>query len=456
MRIFSKVRLLEKTVSHFNFFHSSSVLYKVVQFNLSDIGEGIREVTVKDWSVKEGDKVSQFDNICVVESDKASVSITSRFDGTVKKLYYDVGDVALVGKPIVDIDVGDEASVLEESSPPETTIGISNSDQSVQNERRSESSSFKVGSLNDVCINNGGALIGNTINGEYTKRSLATPAVRRIAKEHNISLNDVEATGKDGRVLKEDILRHLGEITCTSSKNENDTMFDRKIPITGIAKAMVKTMTKANNIPTFGYSDEIDMSNLIKLREDVKEYALAKGINITFMPFFIKALSKALESYPLLNVSVDENCEHIIYKSQHNIGVAMDTNSGLIVPNIKNVQSLSVLEIGVYLKRLIEEGRAQKLGPSDLTGGTITISNIGIIGGTNLRPLILPPEVCILALGRTKLIPAFNEKGEVIKKYILNASWAADHRIIDGVTLAKFNSAWKEYIEHPNYLLMNI
>lgn len=438
------VQSLSKTLSGKTFFHTSSVFYKIVQFKLSDIGEGIREVTVKDWFVKVGDHISQFDNVCLVESDKASVSITSRFDGTVKKLYYDIGEVAHVGMPLVDIDIVEDASLSDQPVKKETS--------------RNEEEMKKDTSLPQVEEIRREETVENVHQSHLSNKVLTTPAVRRIAKENNVDLGSVKATGKGGRVLKGDILNYLEEITEPSPQIHQKSLmeFDKKIEITGVKKTMVKTMTKSHSIPTFGYSDDINVTNLMKLRNEVKQYAEQKGVNLSLMPFFIKALSKALEDFPELNASVDENCEHITYKSQHNIGVAMDTPSGLIVPNIKKVQSLSVLEIGKYLNKLLEDGRALKLGISDMSGGTITISNIGIIGGTYLRPLILPPEVCILALGKAKLTPIINEKGDVEKCHILTASWAADHRIIDGATLARCSNAWKTYIENPNFMLMNL
>ncbi|EPQ15341.1 Lipoamide acyltransferase component of branched-chain alpha-keto acid dehydrogenase complex, mitochondrial [Myotis brandtii] len=277
---------------------------QIVQFKLSDIGEGIREVTVKEWFVKEGDTVSQFDSICEVQSDKASVTITSRYDGVIKKLYYNLEDTAYVGKPLVDI----ETEALKDSEEDVVETPAVSHDEHTHQE----------------------------IKGHKT---LATPAVRRLAMENNIKLSEVVGSGKDGRILKEDILNFLekqtGAILPPSPKAEimppppkpkdkplptpvaKPVIFtgqDRTEPITGFRKAMVKTMTAALKIPHFGYCDEVDLTELVKLREELKPVASARGIKLSFMPFFMKAASLGLLQFPILNASVDESCQKVTYK----------------------------------------------------------------------------------------------------------------------------------------------
>ncbi|XP_073499142.1 lipoamide acyltransferase component of branched-chain alpha-keto acid dehydrogenase complex, mitochondrial [Phyllobates terribilis] len=437
-------------------FRTASALNgSIVQFKLSDIGEGIREVTVKDWYVKEGDTVSQFDSICEVQSDKASVTITSRYDGVVRKLYYNVEDTALVGKPLVDIetdvvkDVASEEDVVE--TPP-------------------------------ICQEH----THQEIKGHKT---LATPSVRRLALENNIKLSEVVATGRDGRILKEDILNFLakqtGAILPPSPKMDippppkkevskpiqqekapaipvsftQPIVFSGKDvtePLKGFHKAMVKTMTSALKIPHFGYCDEVDMTTLVKLREDLKPWAESRGVRLSFMPFFLKAASLGLLQYPILNASVDDNCQNITYKAAHNIGVAMDTQQGLIVPNVKNIQVRSIFDIAVELNRLQKLGSLGQLGAADLTGGTFTLSNIGSIGGTYAKPVIMPPEVAIGAIGKLQVVPRFDSKGQVVKAQILNISWSADHRIIDGATMSRFSNLWKTYLENPSAMLLDL
>merc|ERR1712071_367019 len=448
--------LKRDTSSNTRFFHVSRPFYgEKVPFKLSDIGEGITEVTVKEWYVKEGDKVAQFDPICEVQSDKASVTITSRYDGIIYKLHYAEDDLAKVGLPLVDIEVAESDTSVEELQ---------------------EKDAIALGDREEIFQ-------------LPVEKVLTTPAVRKMSKENNINLLDVQGSGRDGRILKEDMLRHMelktssesiattslpparaitsvGSPKPPSTPNPTPQMkrpeapigVNRTEPIKGFKKAMVKSMTHALTIPHFGYCDEIDMTSMGKLRKELKgNHSLKeRGVKLSFMPFFIKAASLALTEYPVLNASVDEACENITYKASHNIGLAMDTNQGLIVPNIKNVQSLSVLDIAEELARLLEAGNKGTLGSKDLTGGTFTLSNIGSIGGTYAKPVIMSPQVAIGAIGRIQVLPRFDHDSNLVKASIMQVSWSADHRVIDGATMARFSNLWKGYLENPSLMILNL
>ncbi|XP_073705559.1 lipoamide acyltransferase component of branched-chain alpha-keto acid dehydrogenase complex, mitochondrial-like [Garra rufa] len=169
-----------------------------------------------------------------------------------------------------------------------------------------------------------------------------------------------------------------------------------------------------------------------------------------------EAASLGLLQFPILNASVDEGCQNITFKASHNIGLAMDTPQGLLVPNVKSVQALSVFDIAVELNRLQALGSAGQLGTADITGGTFTLSNIGSIGGTYAKPVILPPEVAIGALGKIQVLPRFNSCDEVVKSYIMNVSWSADHRLIDGATMSRFSNLWRSYLENPSTMVLDL
>ncbi|XP_056270032.1 lipoamide acyltransferase component of branched-chain alpha-keto acid dehydrogenase complex, mitochondrial [Pseudoliparis swirei] len=435
--------------------HSSAVNRgPVVSFKLSDIGEGIMEVTVKEWYVKEGDKVSQFDSICEVQSDKASVTITSRYDGVIKKLYYAVDATALVGKPLVDIETESSSEVIQEEDVVETPAMA-----------REEHTHQEIKGL----------------------KTQATPAVRRLAMENNIKLSEVVGSGRDGRILKEDILNFLAKQTgaiipptlfqeiqtppSAAARPVGTTAVigpppatpkpiftgkDVTEPLKGFHRAMVKTMTAALKIPHFGYCDEVDLSRLVALRAELRPAAEGRGVRLTYMPFFIKAASLGLLHFPILNSSLDESCQNITYKAAHNIGLAMDTAQGLLVPNLKNVQQLSVLDIAQELTRLQALGTAGQMGTHELSGGTFTLSNIGSIGGTYTKPVILPPEVAIGALGKIQVVPRFDAGGQLVRAHIMNVSWSADHRVIDGATMSRFSNRWREYLENPASMLLDL
>lgn len=431
----------------------------ILQFKLADIGEGIAEVSIKQWYVKVGDKVKQFDKICEVQSDKATVTITSRFDGVITKLYHNVDDTALVGKPLVDIDSED----VVQTNPPTETITDSLERTDSHLPPLPSQQEFKVSKV------------------------LATPSVRKMAMENKVKLEEIQGSGKDGRILKDDIVKHLESLNQVSKPLEpppvpkpyeavaaqacapkqaayvprpmsvvKNLKEDRKEAIKGVRKAMVRTMKQANEIPHFSYCDEYNMNYLVELRGKLKELSKERGIKMSYLPIFIKACSIALHSYPMLNAHVDEKCENIIYKAAHNIGIAVDTSEGLIVPNIKNVETKSVFEIANDLNRLQSLAISSKLLPSDLSGGTFTLSNIGSIGGTYMKPVILPPEVAIGALGKIQKLPRFDHDNNVIVSNIMQVSWSADHRVIDGATMARFSNLVKSYIENLSLLIMDL
>ncbi|XP_054714298.1 lipoamide acyltransferase component of branched-chain alpha-keto acid dehydrogenase complex, mitochondrial-like [Uloborus diversus] len=434
-----------------NIFTNSPFYGQVVSFNLSDIGEGISEVTVKEWYIKEGDRVNQFDSICEVQSDKASVTITSRYDGCIKKVYYEVDDIAKVGSPLVDIELFEEDS---------------------------SSSEEQVDQVQDHVA----APAGSEDVFAFAPKVLTTPAVRRIASENNVKLSEVKGTGKDGRILKEDIFAYLEELKRKEPEPARQEMEEIKVPkpppkevpqrlmqeaptpslkdrsevIKGYKKAMVKTMTNSLSVPYFSYCDEIDVTDLVLMRARLKQIAEGKGVKFSYMPFFIKALSLSLLEYPILNSSVDQKCENIVYKASHNIGIAMDTEQGLIVPNIKNVQNLSILQVASELNRLHLAAIKGSIRQNDVTGGTFSISNIGAIGGTYAKPVILLPEVAIGAVGKIQALPRFDENDRVVKRHIMQVSWSADHRVIDGATMCRFSNLWKSYLESPVTMLMHL
>ncbi|XP_030567979.1 lipoamide acyltransferase component of branched-chain alpha-keto acid dehydrogenase complex, mitochondrial [Drosophila novamexicana] len=428
--------------------HFTPCLEKKVAFNLSDIGEGIREVTVKEWFVKVGDTVEQFDNLCEVQSDKASVTITSRYDGKITKIYHSIDELALVGKPLLEFEVEDAEE--EEEGEAET----SSSDSS------------------DSDLESGQAGAGAAAIPAGRHITPATPAVRRLAKEHKVNLSEVPPTGKNGRVLKGDVLEYLGQVPPGTNVPHPSNLLkqktappaaapdvaapaDRVEPLKGVRKAMLKSMTESLKIPHFAYSDEIDMSNLVKFRAQLQSAAQEQGVpKLTFMPFCIKAASIALAKYPIVNSSLDLASESIVYKGVHNISVAIDTPQGLVVPNIKNCQAKGIIQIAKDLNALVERGRTGSLTPADFADGTFSLSNIGIVGGTYTHPCIMAPQVAIGAMGRTKAVPRFNEKDELIKAHIMSVSWSADHRVIDGVTMASFSNVWKQHLEQPALFLL--
>jgi 2-oxoisovalerate dehydrogenase E2 component (dihydrolipoyl transacylase) len=433
---------------------------------------GIVECEVIQWFVEPGARVEEFSPLCEVQSDKASVEITSRFSGVVKKLHYEAGEMAKVGKPFVDIDIegeakaedveaiidqpGDKADVPPPAPSPPTESKTEQTQQQTPQEAPVEMPAKEKGKC----------------------ASIATPAVRHLSKELKIDISNVDGTGRDGRVMKEDIYRFVKERdakgsaqqiapTPTPSQPQNTSVQTETItPLSSTQLQMFKTMTRSLTIPHFLYADEVDFSSLVELRQRLNR-VLAKGPSVegqpsklSYLPFIIKAVSLALNQYPMLNARVDIDPKTskpcLVHRSQHNIGIAMDTAGGLVVPVIKNVASLNILTIAAELSRLQALASQGKLKPADFQGGTITVSNIGNVGGTYVSPVIVEREVAIMGIGRMRTVPAFDENDNVVKKQITNFSWSADHRVIDGATMARAAEVVRQIVEEPDLMVMHL
>ncbi|KUL91255.1 hypothetical protein ZTR_01748 [Talaromyces verruculosus] len=452
---------------HRRAFHASSSFWGIRSQVLKDVGEGITEVQIIQWYVEEGAHVEEWKPLCQYQSDKAVDDITSRYAGVIKKLHFQTDDTVPTGRALCDIEV-DDALYPDENAPAQAT-------QAESTPENAES-----------------AAIGETIQtteapveviSEQKEKlqskhaSLATPAVRGMLKTHNLNILDITGTGKDGRVLKEDVLRFVSQrdqpatgatpstastSTATGGMRATASSDSQQVestqPLTHIQSQMFKTMTKSLTIPHLLYADELNINTMTALRRK-----LASNPNntqkVTSLAFIIKAVSLALEEYPILNAKVDASdpsSPKLIMRANHNIGIGMDTPQGLIVPNIKNVGAKSIFEIAAEISRLSALGKEGKLKPSDITGGTITVSNIGNIGGTYLAPVIVPTEVAILGVGRSRVLPVFDENGQVTKGEMVNFSWSADHRVIDGATMARMASKVKEYVEEPDRMLIRL
>ena len=405
----------------------------LADFILPDIGEGIVECELVEWRIKEGDFINEDQPVADVSTDKALVEITAMHTGRVSKLYYQQGEIAKVHTPLFAIDIEGDSDVAD--SEKNTAVEVTkNTDESAL----------------------------NTNKMQFQNNALATPAVRRIARENNLDLSLVPSSGKDGRVLKDDVLNYLSA-DVVSTKTVIDTpslevaQLDYIEPIKGIKAIMAAAMSESvATIPHFTYADEVNMSELIALRTELKERYAKQGIRLTMMPFFIKALSLSLKQFPILNSQVYEDCTELKYLASHNIGMAVDSPLGLLVPNIKNVQHMSIVEIAEHSNRLTELARAGRISPNDLKGGTITISNVGAIGGTIATPIISKPQVAIVALGRVQTLPRFDVEGNVTAQKIMTISWSGDHRVIDGATMAHFSNTWKAFLENPASMLMTM
>lgn len=447
----------------------------IEDFILPDIGEGIVECEIVKWNVAEGDEIEEDQAVVEVMTDKAVVEIPAKNAGTVHRLYYAQGDIAKVHSALFALEVAGEvttSSGTNDESPLANNSASSVASQSSVNKQTNgssqQSAQFAPSKFSD---------------GEYEPpiaiegKVLASPAVRRVAREKNIDLSTVEGSGKKGRILKSDVLNLQHSNVDTSSQNTSSSAPSsstaekgdlnststvlkgsvRTEKVRGIQAAMAKQMSASvYTIPHFTVSDELVMDNLMALRKLLKPEFEAKNVKLSFMPFFVKAMSLALNEFPVINSQLNEDATEISYFTDHNIGFAIDSKIGLLVPNIKRVQDLSLLDIAVQMQDIIEQARAGRVAGEHLKGGTISISNIGAIGGITATPVINKPEAAIVALGKTQKLPRFDDEGNVSAQNIMAVNWSGDHRIIDGATMVRFNNLWMSYLTQPEKMLMHL
>ncbi|KAJ7955132.1 Dihydrolipoamide acetyltransferase component of pyruvate dehydrogenase complex [Quillaja saponaria] len=391
----------------------------IVDVPLAQTGEGIAECELLKWFAQEGDLIEEFQPLCEVQSDKATIEITSRYKGKVSQILHVPGDVIKVGDTLLKM-------IVDESQVPTSSPSDLGNAKPTCSELELELEKDKIGAV------------------------LATPAVRSLAKQHGINITDVLGTGKDGRILKEDIVKYAPQ------KESIKDPSDKTVPLRGFQRAMVKSMSLAAKVPHFHYVEEIECDSLVELKTSFQKNNPYPHVKHTFLPLLIKSLSMALSNYPFMNSCFNEDSLEVILKGSQNIGIAMATLHGLVVPNIKNVQSLSILEITKELARLQELASKNKLNPGDICGGTITLSNIGAIGGKFGSPLLNLPEVAIIAIGRIQKVARFVDDGNVYPASIMNVNIGADHRVLDGATVARFCNEWKRFIENPELLMLHM
>lgn len=462
-------------------FHASACLQRIETHILSDIGEGVKEVQIIQWFVEEGATVEEWAPLCEVQSDKASVEITSKYSGVIKKLHYETDAVVQVGDGMLDIEVEGEEEEgdaepepeaekepepkKEAEAPPKEEPAESESSETAQDIQAEETPAQEVEER--VPLGSKTPASGSS----DTHANLATPAVRGLLKQHGLDISEIQGTGRDGRVLKEDIQKHLEkpkESQQPAAKQQPQLppspTLDAKQEETPqnlnpIQSAMFKTMTKSLAIPHFLYSDAINVTSLAGMRSRLNERRDPQtDPKFSYMPFVVKAVSLAMNKYPLLNARVDTadaSKPKLQMRKNHNIGVAMDTPSGLLVPVIKTVNARSIASIAHELQRLSELGAAGKLSSEDLKGGTITVSNIGSIGGGVVAPVIVEGQVAIMGMGKIKATPVFAADGKTVERAdMLSVSWSADHRVVDGATMARMATVVQEYLERPETMIV--
>jgi len=388
-------------------------------FVLPDLGEGTTEGEIRKWIVKEGDHVEEHQTVLEIETDKAVVEVPSPRKGTVLTINKDVGDIVKVGEVLMTIALQGEVSKKEEPLKAEEAV------------ERPKSFSV-VGILPEE------------------EEVLATPAVRAFAKELGVDLNAIRGSGPGGSITKEDVSKASGK----EKKFEDQYGSVERIPFRGLRRTIAKNMSLSQKTTAFVTGmEEADITDLWNLREREKKPLLEKGLHLTFLPFFIKAVYHALTEYPMLNASLDEEREEIVIKKYFSIGVAVDTPEGLMVPVIRDAVKKTIHELAAELQELSQKARDRKIKLEEMKGSTFTITNYGHFGGIFATPIINFPDVAILGTGRIAERPWVID-GKITVRKILPLSLTFDHRVTDGVYSSRFLMKVIQYIEDPALLFI--
>lgn len=434
----------------------------IFEYRMPELGEGLHEGEIVKWHIKPGDSIKEDDIIMEVQNDKAVVEVPSPVTGTVKEVKVAEGTVAVVGDVLAVIDaVGDipesahgaahDAPAPTPAAAPEAPKAAAPAAPAAPTAPAAPAAATPVAA---------GAV-------------LATPSVRKLARDKGVDLSQVRGSGKLGRITKEDVLGFTPgapgaaapaaaaeapakpAAAAAASVPAGDRVEER-VPFKGIRKVIAQAMVKSvYTAPHVTIMDEVDVTALVKLRQRAKPVAEKKGVKLTYLPFIVKALVAAVREYPVLNSMLDEANNEIVYRKYYNIGIATDTDNGLIVPVVFDADRKNIYKIAGEISDLAARGRDGKLAANELRGSTISITNIGSAGGMFFTPVINFPEVAILGTGRISEKPIV-KNGEIAIGQMMALSLSFDHRLIDGATAQNAMNHIKRLLEDPELLIMEV
>ncbi|WEV60605.1 dihydrolipoamide acetyltransferase family protein [Streptococcaceae bacterium ESL0729] len=437
-------------------------------FKMPDVGEGMHEGEIASWSVKVGDKVKEDDTLAEVQNDKLLQEILSPYSGTVTKLFVEAGTVVEVGAPLVEFDGDGSGAAAGQASP-----AASEAPSPAPAETPAQPAPVQpTPPVEEAPVQKIGAPI---IDGKIR----AMPSVRRLARISGVDLTKVPATGRHGQVTLQDVknFKDAGqaspqaqaapqaqevtpqvEASPVSQKSAPQApVKEGRVPMSPIRKAIARNMvSQKQEIPHVTLFEEVEVTKLMEHRANFKDIAAKDGVKLTYLAYVAKALSAMAKKFPDLNAHVDMAKSEIVYPEAINVGIAVDTPSGLFVPVVKNADSKSILAIASEIADLATRARDGKLTPDVSSGSTITISNIGSARGNWFTPVINVNESVILGLGTIAKEPVVNEEGEIVVGNMMKLSLSFDHRLIDGMLAQSAINYLKKLLADPNYMLMEV
>jgi 2-oxoisovalerate dehydrogenase E2 component (dihydrolipoyl transacylase) len=434
------------------------------EFKLPDLGEGLTDGEVVRWLVAEGDAITLNQPIVEIETAKAVVEIPAPYAGTVVKLHAGEGESLDVGAPLISVDTAGGAGPPAAAPAPAAVAPEPEPELELQATlvgpgERQQVRRRRIGG--HARSANGPATSAPAPARPAAQRPPATPPVRRYAKDRGVDLTALIGTGRDGRITREDVDGALvvaqdgGQPAAAAPAAVTRQPRDRgdeRIPVRGTRRQIAAAMTaSAFSIPHVTEFLTVDVTRLMELRERLRALPTADGLKLTPLAVVARALCAALRSYPLMNSSWDEAAGDIVVKGRVNLGIATDTPTGLLVPNIKDADTLGILDLSRELTRLTALARERKAAPADLTGGTITITNVGGFGVETGTPIINRPECAILATGLIAPRPWVVD-GQLAVRQLMTTSVSFDHRIVDGAYAARFLAHLRDLLEDPALL----
>lgn len=440
-------------------------------FKFSDIGEGLHEGQILKWFFKVGDKVKEGDVLCVVETDKVNAEIPAPVNGVITKLGAEVGQTIHVGETLVMIDdTGKGATPVAPAPAPKAEVKKEPAKPEVKKEAAEEKGAAVVGEVvvsNDVIASsNEGFENSNVVVASSNAKVLATPVARKMAADFKVDLSLLKGSGESGRVMKADIQAASKSQGSSSPSVASSTSFAapsmpalpkdgvKRVKISKLRQAIVKAMNTANLvIPSTTLMDEIDVTKLVEFRKSQKAKLEEKGIKLTFLPFIVKAVTMAIKDHPIFNASFDHETEEVVFKDFINIGIAVDTPDGLIVPNVKHADQKSIVTLAKEIEALGAATRARTVKLDELQHGTFSITNYGTTGIKLGTPVIKHPELAILGIGSIYRKPVV-EGDQIVIRDVLPLSLTIDHRVIDGADGGRFLMKVKELLSDPMQIFL--
>lgn len=433
------------------------------ELKLPELGEGVTEGELIKWLVKPGDTVKPDQSVAEIMTDKATVEVPTTKGGTVKELKFKAGEVVKVESIMLTLTTAGGTQTA--SAPAAHAAPVQTTQKAPQPQAQPTMA---------AASSNGTSASTSFYPPVMDSKVLATPSTRRLAREMQIDINGVSGTGLAGRVTREDILKQLDSVSigakapATSTSNgtisfpkpgysSNMANAEERVPLKGIRKKIAENLQMAKHIiPHFTLMDEVDVTELVAFRESMKDIAEKAGTKVTYLPFVMKAMIATIREFPAFNASIDDNAQEIVYKKYFNLGFAADTPNGLLVPVVKHADNKSILDISKEIIDLSKRARDGKLKPDEMKGATITITNIGSVGGTYATPIINHPEVAILGMYKIQDRLELSADGKVISKKYMNFTITADHRLIDGALAARFLKAFLARIQKPALLMLDM